>query len=267
MSNLTIRILTAAVGVPVILALLFVVPAPGFYVLVLLAVMAGAWEAHAMGAPDDLPGRIVTIASAGALSATLYFRHDALSVASVLTASVIAILLVHLVRIDPIEKVAPRIAFSLGSAMYVGVLLTFVGLLHRPPLGTPWVLLALTVTWLGDTGAYAAGRLFGTHKLYERVSPKKTWEGAAGGLVASAGAALLAHAWYLPSLTLRDALLVALPASALGQAGDLCESLLKRSVGLKDSGKLLPGHGGMLDRVDALMFVAPYVYLYVAWTR
>ena len=267
MSNLTLRLLTAGVGIPIVLALLFWIPAPGFYGLVAFAVLAGAWEAHAMGAPHDRAGRVVTMLGALGISVVLYFGDGMLPLASVLVAAVIAVFVVHLVRVGDLDTVGRRVALSLGALLYVGVLLTFVGLLHRPPFGPLWVMLALTVTWLGDTGAYAAGRLFGRHKMYELVSPKKTWEGAAGGMLSSAGAALLAHAWYLPELSVRDALLIALPASLLGQVGDLCESLLKRSFGIKDSGKILPGHGGMLDRVDALMFVAPYVYLYAAWTR
>lgn len=267
MSNLTVRLLTAGIGIPIVLWLLFWAPAPGFFGLVLFAVLAGAGEAHAMGAPEDRVGRIVTMLAAAGISASLYFAHDVLPIASALAAGVVAILAVHLLRVGTVETVGRRAVVSLGSALYVGVLLTFVGLLHRAPFGPWWVMLALTVTWLGDTGAYAAGRIFGRHKLYELVSPKKTWEGAAGGLLASTGAALLAHATYLPELSVRDALCIAIPGSALGVVGDLCESLLKRSFGVKDSGKILPGHGGMLDRVDALMFVAPYVYLYAAWTR
>jgi phosphatidate cytidylyltransferase len=265
-SNLALRLLTAAVGVPLVLWLLFWVPAPGFYGLVLFAVLAGAWEAHAMGAREDRAGRVVTMLGAGGISAALYFGPGALPLASALAASVIAVLVVHLVRVGEMETVGRRAATSLGSILYAGVLLTFVGLLHRPPLGPTWVILALSVTWLGDTGAYAAGRMFGRHRLYERVSPKKTWEGAAGGILASTGAALVAHAWYLPELSVVDALAIGVPGSVLGMVGDLCESLLKRSYGVKDSGRILPGHGGMLDRVDALMFVAPYVYLYAAWT-
>jgi phosphatidate cytidylyltransferase len=267
MSNLTLRLLTAAVGVPIVLLLLFWVPAPGFFGLVVFAVLAGAWEAHAMGAPEDRAGRVVTVLCAAGISCALYFGRGVLPLASALAASVVAVFVVHLLRVGAMETVGRRVAVSLGSLLYVGVLLTFAALLHRAPFGPAWVVLALSVTWLGDTGAYAAGRMFGRHKMYELVSPKKTWEGAVGGMVSSAGAALVAHAWYLPELSVRDALLIAIPGSLLGQVGDLCESLLKRSFGVKDSGKILPGHGGMLDRVDALMFVAPYVYLYAAWMR
>jgi phosphatidate cytidylyltransferase len=267
MSNLTVRLLTAGIGIPIVLWLMFWAPAPSFFGLVLAAVLAGAGEAHAMGAPEDRVGRVVTMLAAAGISLALYFAHGVLPLASALAAAVIAILVVHLLRVGAMDTVGRRAAASLGSALYVGVLLTFVGLLHRAPFGPWWVMLALTVTWLGDTGAYAAGRLFGRHKLYELVSPAKTWEGAAGGMLASTGAALLAHYSYLPALSVRDALLIGIPGSMLGIVGDLCESLLKRSFGVKDSGKILPGHGGMLDRVDALMFVAPYVYLYAAWTR
>jgi len=126
----------------------------------------------------------------------------------------------------------------------------------------------LTCTWFSDTGAYFAGRFIGPawpKKLYESVSPKKTVIGGLGGVAASFGALALAKLWYLPTLTWLDCALVAIPANVLGQTGDLCESMLKRSVGVKDSGALLPGHGGMLDRIDALLFTAPYIYFYARW--
>jgi CDP-diglyceride synthetase len=117
--------------------------------------------------------------------------------------------------------------------------------------------------WFGDTGGYFAGRFIGGKKLYEAVSPKKTWAGSIGGIAGSIGAAVLLKLVALDELTWIDVLLIAIPGGMLGQMGDLAESLLKRSVGVKDSGALLPGHGGMLDRIDAVLFIAPYVYLYL----
>ena len=125
--------------------------------------------------------------------------------------------------------------------------------------------LTFSIAFLGDTGAYFTGRALGRHKLYPALSPKKTWEGAVGGLASSAGAAAIAHFWYLPELPLIPGLILGAAAGAMGQAGDLCESMIKRAHGVKDSGTLLPGHGGMLDRIDALLFAAPVLYIGLLW--
>jgi phosphatidate cytidylyltransferase len=147
---------------------------------------------------------------------------------------------------------------------YCGVLAaTLVGL--RLQGGTGWVVLAFVLTWANDTTAYFAGLLFGKHKLYERVSPKKTWEGFAGGAVGSLVGALVIRATMLQELPVPAALLLGLGAAVLGPLGDFTESLLKRAAGVKDSGKLIPGHGGLLDRIDALLFVVPWVYLFLYW--
>jgi phosphatidate cytidylyltransferase len=127
----------------------------------------------------------------------------------------------------------------------------------------------MAITFGADTGAYFAGRLFGRHKLYEKVSPKKTIEGAVGGLAAGIGFAFLGRAIApgLGDLTPLDAILLGGVGAALGIVGDLFESLLKRSSGVKDSGDLIPGHGGVLDRIDALLFVGPFVYFYLEHLR
>ena len=186
-----------------------------------------------------------------------------------LAAVTMAAFLFYLFRYRTIETVAQRVASMLMGVLYVGLLLTFLALLKKRGVdGGAWVYITLTCTWFSDTGAYFAGRFIGPLwpvKLYESVSPKKTVIGAAGGLAFSFGALALAKLWYLPSLSWADCALVAVPANLLAQTGDLCESLLKRSVGVKDSGNLLPGHGGMLDRIDALLFVVPYIYCYARW--
>jgi phosphatidate cytidylyltransferase len=125
--------------------------------------------------------------------------------------------------------------------------------------------MTLMFAWLADTGGYFTGRFFGRHKLYEAVSPKKTTEGLVGALLAAVLGALLAHFWYLPVIPLVDAVVLALVAGLFGQLGDLGESLLKRSTGVKDSGEIVPGHGGMLDRLDALFVTSALVYLYTLW--
>jgi phosphatidate cytidylyltransferase len=149
--------------------------------------------------------------------------------------------------------------------------LTLLALLRKQP-GLPraaapgFVLLAIGLAWLADTSAYFAGRALGRHKLYEAVSPKKTVEGAVGGLAGSVAWAVLAsRSFARDALPLGHAIPLALAAGALGQAGDLAESLLKRSTGVKDSGAIVPGHGGILDRVDAVIVTTTVVYLYALW--
>jgi phosphatidate cytidylyltransferase len=121
--------------------------------------------------------------------------------------------------------------------------------------------------WWGDTGGYFAGRFLGKHKLYAAVSPNKTVEGAVGGLVGSVAGALAASLGFLRAVPLSHSIPLAILAGVLGQAGDLGESLIKRSTGVKDSGAIVPGHGGILDRVDALLMASITVYMYALWFR
>lgn len=116
--------------------------------------------------------------------------------------------------------------------------------------------------WVNDTGAYLAGRFFGKHKLFERISPNKTWEGSIGGtLVTVAGAYILSI--FFTNLNLTNWVVLSILVAVFGGLGDLAESMLKRSLGVKDSGKLLPGHGGVLDRIDGLLLSVPFVYSYL----
>lgn len=116
--------------------------------------------------------------------------------------------------------------------------------------------------WTNDTGAYLAGRFFGKHKLFERISPKKTWEGSFGGGIATVGGAFVLSMFFT-NLNLTNWIIVAVLIAVFGGLGDLVESMLKRSLGVKDSGKLLPGHGGILDRFDGLLLSVPFVYSYI----
>jgi phosphatidate cytidylyltransferase len=114
-----------------------------------------------------------------------------------------------------------------------------------------------------DSAAYFGGRAMGRHKLFERVSPKKTWEGAVWGLIGALGTAVVAKYTILPYLTLAESLVMGGIIGIFGQLGDLIESLLKRDAGVKDSSNLLPGHGGILDRFDSLLLVSPLLYIYL----
>jgi phosphatidate cytidylyltransferase len=131
---------------------------------------------------------------------------------------------------------------------------------YRLPLGTLWVLTAILVTWAVDTAAYATGSAWGRHQMTPLLSPKKTWEGAAGGLVAGLAATIACALVFRLPLSLPAIMLTGLALGVIAQVGDLAESLLKRQTGVKDTGRIIPGHGGVLDRIDALLFVVPATY-------
>ena len=178
-----------------------------------------------------------------------------------LAAATVIVLAVFLFRQSPLEQIPRSIAVVTLSWLYCGLLVaSLVGLRLR--FGVGWVILSFVVTWLNDTFAYFAGHAFGKHKLFERISPKKTWEGFAGGAVGSVVGALVSR-WLLlgNELTPSSAVVVGLGAAVLGPLGDLAESMVKRAAGVKDSSRIIPGHGGLLDRIDALLFVAPWVYV------
>jgi phosphatidate cytidylyltransferase len=161
-------------------------------------------------------------------------------------------------------------AISFLGIVYVSIPLSVINLLafpsgneggytHRIILGI------LTLVWINDTGAYLVGMSIGRHRLFERISPKKSWEGAIGGAVLTLVCALWLHL-IMGALDRTDWLFLALIVSVFGVFGDLTESLFKRSVGEKDSGRIIPGHGGLLDRIDSILFVMPLaaVYLYLS---
>ncbi|MBH0201466.1 MAG: phosphatidate cytidylyltransferase [Nitrospira sp.] len=156
---------------------------------------------------------------------------------------------------------------TMFGVLYVGVTLSTIVSTRSLPTGEFLVLFLAVVTWASDTGAYYAGTLWGKHLLLPSVSPKKTVEGVLGGLVLAVAAAMIAQWWFVSHLSLSDAVILGVLLTGTGLIGDLFESMIKRRSGVKDSGGILPGHGGMLDRLDSLLFTAPTFYYYVAYVR
>lgn len=182
----------------------------------------------------------------------------------VLTSAVIISLMWLLFSSSP-EEASSDWAWSLTGVIYLGWMLSLFIPLRGLEGGRDWVLLGLLSTFAADTSAFLVGRTLGRHALWPRISPKKTWEGTVGGLLGAVGAAL-ALAAMLPAIAVgwQPALLGALIGLfALG--GDLAESMLKRSAGVKDASRLMPGHGGLLDRLDSVIFTVVVVYYYVLW--
>ena len=266
--NLAQRLVTAAAVVPLLLLLLFRGPAWGFFVLVFVATAIASRELYRMTHPEDGASQAVLIALSLGVSLVLYqFGADARALLTLVMALVLTGPLVTLFRLGRMESAAMRAMAGVAGPLYIGGSLATLALLRRDTgdAGPGYVLLTLMLAWLADTGGYFFGRFLGKAKLYEAVSPKKTRAGFVGALLGAVAGAGMASFWFLPSLPIEHSLPLALLAGGLGQLGDLVESLLKRSTGIKDSGSIVPGHGGMLDRVDALLFVSPVVYLYALW--
>jgi phosphatidate cytidylyltransferase len=264
-SNLAVRLLTAAVGVPSILALLYLGPPWGFYILVFVCMSIGCWELFAMTHPGDRVSQVFGTLLCQATSLVVYVRgHDAHAMIALLAGVPAVALLYTLFRIGEMGTAAIR-AFGLAfGPMFVAVPLTLLAMTRRDfgTAGPGLCLMAFMFAWFADTGGYFGGRFFGKHKLYEAVSPKKTVEGFVGGLVGAVIGAMAASLGYLREVPLSQSVPLAIFAGALGALGDLGESLIKRSMGVKDSGAIVPGHGGILDRVDALLFTSFVVYFY-----
>jgi len=268
LSNLAVRLLTAAVFVPLLVLLLYRGPAWGLYLLILPASLIGTYELVTMTHRGDRVSQIIALVLAGGASAALYFGDDLRWAVTVLAIAPVAGPVLTLIRLGDVKTAALRALAMSVAPLFVSVPLAWLALMRRDvPHGASYVVMTLMFAWFGDTGGYFAGRFLGKHKLYEAVSPKKTVEGAVGSLVGSVCGGLLAHFWFLPSIPLLHVVPLALVAGALGQAGDLGESLLKRSTGVKDSGAIVPGHGGILDRIDALVLTSTVVYLYTLWIK
>jgi len=249
-------------------------PEPTF-VLIFAAAVIGMDEFFAMTI-GDAGHRRVSVALGALACAALYWMHPAAlhstsrpaliagtigpAIAPVL--AVLPPMLFYLFKYGDMNAAAGRIAATVTGIVYAGFLAMFLAITRRE-FGGDAVIAILLVAWIGDTGAYFAGRFLGKAKLYPEVSPKKTRAGAVGGLVGSVVALGVMKLARMHALSWVDVVAIGLPGAVLGQMGDLVESLIKRSVGVKDSGALLPGHGGMLDRIDAVLFIGPYVYAYL----
>ncbi|MFO0660444.1 MAG: phosphatidate cytidylyltransferase [Polyangiaceae bacterium] len=263
-ANLVARFLTAVVAIPVLLGVFYKGPAIATFVVVLIAVGAAGRELFRMTHPDDRVSQVIGIVLGLAVCCIVYFLgHDARYLLGIVLGLPIIALFVVLWRLGEMSSAAMRVAALGFGPLYVS-LLSSVALLRRDrgDDGPSYVVLVLAISWVADTFGYFAGRFLGKHKLYEAVSPKKTIEGAIGGLFGSVLSVVIIQHFLITSLDLTHGVILALVAGALGQLGDLGESLLKRSIGVKDSGGLVPGHGGILDRVDATVVASVIIYLY-----
>jgi len=261
LSGTALRVATVLPLIPIILWMMFAGPLWAWQTFILAAVAIGGYELMAMKVPSSHGLRTWGSASSVLFAYTIIFLDTASAVYGVVLIIILGAMAWSLLQEDPLHNASERIGWLLGTPVYVGGTLAAVALVREfEPTGA-WVLLTMVLAWGSDTSAYFVGRKFGKTKLAPRISPKKTLEGSAGGLLASVVGAVI-MSFFLPGLGVVDAVALGILAGGAGQAGDLLMSVLKRSSGVKDSGGILPGHGGILDRADALAFTAPATWAF-----
>lgn len=247
------RVLTAVVGIP----LLLIVASLGgwwFFTLGLLAAVIALYEFHGFAAGLGSNLSLSALILGGVASyLCVYFK-----LYNLLVVLFVALLILELFRTRSVLKNGSL--FLMGS-VYAGGLFAFLPLLRDLSFG--YIILLLLITWGSDTIAYFWGIKYGRNKLWPAVSPKKSWEGAFGGLVGGLLGGLVAGLFGIVP-TLYGAL-IGVGGSVVAQVGDLLESAMKRECGIKDSGFILPGHGGVLDRCDSMIVLAPFLYLAISW--
>lgn len=261
-SNLALRLISAGIISPPLLWVLFRGPRWGFLSIILAAAVLSSTELFRMVAPESRTIRVAGTAGTLGWLLALTFAGTVAQLFALQLGILISLMLVCMLRPTPVETAGQRIGWLVGAPFYIGAGLAALARLQVLDYGPSWILLAMMLAWFGDTGAYFVGRFFGKHRLLPSVSPSKTVEGSLGGLAFSVLGAFVAATTYLPVLPYGHALALGIVGGAVGQCGDLFESLIKRATGVKDSGTLLPGHGGMLDRIDAFLFTCAVTWLY-----
>jgi len=258
------RIVAGLVGVAILVPSLLWGGVIAVDLLVWAALGVGLFEYGRMAFPKE-PVLRAAVACAGVLVFGAMVYMPFALVGPLLIGLTLGSFLLVMGTTPDLEGAADRLGRLVLGMLYVGGLFAFIPLVRRLDQGVGWVFVLLAASWLGDTGAYFAGRAFGRHKLASRLSPKKTWEGAIGGFFTSmAGAVLFGILFDLDTSWIVLAGLGGV-LDVFGVLGDLAESMLKRAFGVKDSGGILPGHGGILDRVDSVLFAGPVLYLVVSW--
>lgn len=268
-SDLVPRVITAVIGIPALLAILFLAPSWAWMIVIALAMVISAWEYTTITLGSERrPAQVAAALGALAVGGSMYWTGstaagpNGLAVCGAMLLGVFVVFFASLFTYKDLDKVTLEIGSGAMCMLYCGAMPATMALLHRDAgdQGGVWVALAMALVWGSDAGAYFVGRAIGKHKLAPRVSPKKSIEGAVGGLVSSVLIVIGFNLGLDLGLSWGIVALLAIPANVLGQLGDLCESLLKRAHGVKDSGTIIYGHGGLLDRIDAVLFAVPWVY-------
>ena len=269
------RFITAVVVLPVLIASILISwLQPLFVVLAAAAMVLGLYEFYVLAKKRDMKPDVAAGYLAGAALFTVFYFNDPAPASDLLMTQMIPIILVVFtagtllaatLRGAPFDKMIASSGATILGVLYVVLLgshLVAVRTGFRPELSADLLSFFFLVIFGSDIGAFYAGKAFGKHKLAPTISPGKTWEGVVGGVLAALVFSAVAHFWFFRELPLKFALPLGGVMTILGILGDLTESAMKRSAGAKDAAKILPGHGGLLDRLDSLLFNAPVIYYF-----
>jgi phosphatidate cytidylyltransferase len=255
-----IRIAVAIVGIPVVLWAVI----NGewlFFILISAVILLSLWEFYTLCEMKLVfPNKWAGLIAAWIVSFLIFTGSITATIFSVFLAIFVFIMVLEIWRNRPNSIL--NIAVTLAGIIYIGMFFSST-LLFRAIYGWKLLLYLLLVVWVCDTFSYFFGTIFGRHKLFPRVSPNKSYEGALAGLMGAMLVAYLSHRTFLHSYAFQDIYVLAFIGGGLGQVGDLLESLLKRDASVKDSSHILPGHGGILDRFDSLLITFPLAYVYM----
>lgn len=249
-------------ALPLLILIIFYASISFFQIFICGVTLVALWEFYAMSLPAWRSRERNLALAGGTLPGILLILQVPLWWQISLVFLVLFFATFFLFRFRDLSRVVVELALLLFGFLYLPLLLGHLALLRELPFGREWIFLVLMIIMAGDSAAYFSGITLGRRKLYPAISPNKSIEGAIGGLVGSLGGALIARFWFFPELTIADSILLGIGLGAFGQVGDLFESMLKRSFGVKDSGTIIPGHGGVLDRLDSLLFAFPVAYYY-----
>lgn len=254
------RVLSALILLPVVLLLVYFGGIPWALAIALAGVVAWGEMTRLLQRSDFAVDRLVGLFFVVLAILAAYLNGTGLVSFDLLPPLLALLIMASLTNAlyDKSEHPTHNWAINVASALYLGFMLSHFVTLRVLPNGMNWVLFAFLMTWIGDTAAYFVGRTLGRHKLWPRISPKKTWEGLAGEIVACIIAGPLIGGW-LVGIAVWQGLVIGLLVAVLGTFGDFAVSLLKRMAHMKDTGTLIPGHGGILDRLDSLMFTFPLI--------
>ncbi len=255
------RLITAGILLPLLILLTLKGSAFQFSLLVSFLAFAGLFEYCRMTLRERPVAGVIT-ALFGALIPYLFLIRSWQYLVVLLTILLLSISIIFLFRFNELNRVAAEVGMLAFGILYVPLLLGYLSLLRIGDHGVKWIFLLMFIVMSGDSAAYYLGCRFGGHKLYPAVSPNKSVEGAVSGLLGSLIGTLVAKALFFPEIGVVLAVFTAIAVGIAGQLGDLFESLLKRSCGVKDSGVMIPGHGGILDRLDSILFAAPVIWFF-----